>query len=68
MVTEPFTEADVGLNAIKYLDVHTESRNLGKQVAGYYRGTAVDICSGKEKFFTDCERIIREYNTGGNGV
>lgn len=48
-----------------YLVIHSGSRNLGKQVAEIYQDLAVDICSGKEDYFEQRERLIEEYKKEG---
>ncbi len=49
----------------KYLIVHSGSRNLGKQVAEYYQGLAVDLNKGKEEYFRKRDEIIRIYKEQG---
>lgn len=40
-----FIEIDIDENNNKYLVIHTGSRNLGKQVAGYYQELANQLCN-----------------------
>lgn len=44
-----------------YLVIHSGSRNLGKQVAEYYQNIAIDLCSGKEEYYIEKDRIINMY-------
>lgn len=44
-----------------YLIIHSGSRNLGKQVADYYQNLAIELRSGKEEYYQERERIIKEY-------
>lgn len=60
-----FIEIDKDEDDNKYLVIHTGSRNLGKQVADYYQGLAIELCSGKEGMFDRKEKIIKEYKTQG---
>lgn len=60
-----FIEIDKASDGTFYLVIHTGSRNLGKQVAEIYQQLAIDLAKGKEKFFDDKERIIREYKAAG---
>ncbi|MBR1738426.1 MAG: RtcB family protein [Firmicutes bacterium] len=60
-----FIEADEDEEGNKYLVIHTGSRNLGKQVAELYQDMAYDIMRGKDKFFEERERIIKEYKEAG---
>ncbi len=39
-----FIEIDKDEEGNKYLVIHTGSRNLGKQVADYYQGLAIELC------------------------
>ena len=48
-----------------YLVIHSGSRNLGKQVADYYQNIAIELKSGKEEYYQERERIIREYKEQG---
>ena len=60
-----FIEIDIDVDNIKYLVIHTGSRNLGKQVADYYQNLAIDLCSGKEEMFKKKEAIIKTYKEQG---
>lgn len=60
-----FIEIDKDEENNKYLVIHTGSRNLGKQVADYYQGLAIELCSGKEDMFEEKEKIIKEYKAQG---
>lgn len=60
-----FIELDKNENGDIYLVIHTGSRNLGKQVCEYYQKIAVDLCHGKEEWYNEKERIIREYKRQG---
>lgn len=42
-----FIEIDKDEEGNKYLVIHTGSRNLGKQVADYYQGLAIELCKEK---------------------
>ncbi|WP_052221961.1 RtcB family protein [Clostridium homopropionicum] len=48
-----------------YLVIHSGSRNLGKQVAEIYQKLAIDICSGKEDYYEQREKIISDYKKEG---
>ena len=60
-----FIELDKNDNGDIYLVIHTGSRNLGKQVCEYYQKIAIDLCHGKEEWYNERERIIREYKRQG---
>ncbi len=60
-----FIEIDVASDGMKRLVIHTGSRNLGKQVAEYYQGIAVDLQSGKEEFFDRKRELIDTYKAQG---
>lgn len=60
-----FIEVDEAQDGIKYLVVHSGSRNLGKQTAELYQKLAVDLSKGKETYFEEREKIIREYKAAG---
>lgn len=60
-----FIEVDAGANGDKYLIIHSGSRNLGHQVATYYQGLAVELCSGKDKMYEEQEEMIKEYKEQG---
>ena len=60
-----FIEIDVDERGGKYLVIHSGSRNLGTQVAGFYQKIAVDLNAGKETYFRQREEIIRTYKEQG---
>lgn len=60
-----FIEVDEDKNKNKYLVIHSGSRNLGKQVADYYQSLAVELCSGKEKFYEEKEELIKTFKEQG---
>ena len=60
-----FIEIDTDENGGKYLVIHSGSRNLGTQVAGFYQKIAVELNSGKEEYFTQRDEIIRTYKEQG---
>lgn len=60
-----FIEIDVDKNGGKYLVIHSGSRNLGTQVAGFYQKIAIDLNMGKEEYFKKREEIIRTYKEQG---
>lgn len=60
-----FIEANKDDEGDIYLVIHSGSRNLGKQVAEYYQNIAIELRSGREKYYSERERIIREYKEQG---
>ena len=60
-----FIEVDKGEDGSLYLVIHSGSRNLGKQVAEYHQGIAVDLMKGKEEYFNKRDEIIRTYKEEG---
>jgi RNA-splicing ligase RtcB len=48
-----------------YLVIHSGSRNLGKQVADYYQNIAIKLRSGREEYYLEKDRIIKEYKEQG---
>ena len=60
-----FIEVDMSNDGTKYLVIHSGSRNLGLQVAGYYQQLAIDLNRGKEEYFAKKEAIIAEYKAAG---
>lgn len=60
-----FIEIDTDSEGIKYLIIHSGSRNLGKQVAEYYQKLAVEIMSGKDELYAMQEKLIAEYKAQG---
>ena len=47
------------------LVMHSGSRNLGKQVAEWYQGLAVDLHSGKAGLFERKRELIDSYRAAG---
>ena len=60
-----FIEVDKTQDDTYYLVIHSGSRNLGKQVAEYYQGLAIDLSHGKDELFTKQEEIIATYKAQG---
>ena len=60
-----FIEVDESKDGIKYLVIHSGSRNLGKQVAEIYQRLAIDLSAGKEDFFKKKEILIETYKAIG---
>lgn len=60
-----FIEIDESTEGIRYLVIHTGSRNLGKQVADYYQQLAVELHQGREKYFQKKDSLIAEYKAAG---
>lgn len=60
-----FIEIDVDENNIKYLVIHTGSRNLGKQVAEIYQEKAIEYCSYKKEMEEERQQIIKQYKEQG---
>ncbi|MBQ7627442.1 MAG: RtcB family protein [Clostridiales bacterium] len=60
-----FIEIDEGADGTKYLVIHSGSRNLGKQVAGYYQNLAVNLDRGYETYIEKRDEIIRTYKEEG---
>ena len=60
-----FIEVGVDSNKDTYLVIHSGSRNLGTQVARFYQNLAIDLCSGKEEYFTKRDEIIETYKNDG---
>jgi len=60
-----FIEVDEDKNKNKYLVIHSGSRNLGKQVAEHYQNLAIELCSGKEKFYEEKEELIKTFKAQG---
>lgn len=48
-----------------YLVIHSGSRNLGKQVADYYQNIAIELRSGREEYYIERDKIIKEYKEQG---
>ena len=60
-----FIEVDEDGEGGKYLVIHSGSRNLGTQVAGFYQELAVDLNAGKEDYFRRRDEIIQTYKAEG---
>ena len=60
-----FIEIDESAYWVKYLVIHSGSRNLGKQVAELYQKLAVELSKGKEEYFKKRDEIIRTYKEQG---
>lgn len=60
-----FIEVDVASDGMQRLVIHSGSRNLGKQVAEWYQGLAVDLHSGKAEFFERKRELIDSYKAAG---
>ncbi len=60
-----FIEIDTAADGTKYLIIHSGSRNLGKQVAEYYQGLAVDLHAGKADYFDKRDELIRTFKAQG---
>lgn len=60
-----FIEADQAGDGMKYLVIHSGSRNLGKQTAEIYQQLAIDLNKGKETYFQQRDEIIRTYKEQG---
>lgn len=60
-----FIEIDADSEGVKYLIIHSGSRNLGKQVAEYYQNLAIEIMSGKDGLYAMQEKLIADYKAQG---
>ena len=60
-----FIEIDRTSDGENYLVIHSGSRNLGVQVAGYYQKLAIELAQGKEEYFHRRDEIIRTYKEQG---
>lgn len=60
-----FIELNVDEENNKYLVIHSGSRHLGKSIADYYQNLAIDLCSGKDKYFDERDKLIEEYKKQG---
>jgi len=60
-----FCEVDADEDGVKYLVIHTGSRNLGKQVAEYYQSLAVNLMHDSDNLALRKEQLIREYKASG---
>lgn len=60
-----FIEIDVDSAGNQYLVIHSGSRNLGTQVAGFYQNIAIALNLGKEEYFRTRDEIIKTYKETG---
>lgn len=60
-----FIEVDEDIDGMKFLVIHTGSRNLGKQVAEIYQQVAIDDMQGTDKLAEESEKLIAEYKKAG---
>ena len=60
-----FIEVDQNKNGVKYLVIHTGSRNLGKQVADYYQNLAIEKLLGKEQLREATNAMIADLKSQG---
>lgn len=60
-----FIEVDEDSDGIKYLIIHTGSRNLGKQVAEIYQQLAIDNMQGAENLEQAIQDMIQDYKAAG---
>ena len=60
-----FIEVDEDSDGVKYLVIHTGSRNLGKQVAEIYQQMAIDDMQGMNKLAEESQKLIAEYKDTG---
>ena len=60
-----FIEVDAAEDGAKYLVIHSGSRNLGKQVAEYYQGLAVDLNKGMAEYYARKDELIAQYKATG---
>lgn len=60
-----FIEIDTDTSGVKYLVIHSGSRNLGKQVAEYYQKLAIEIMQGKDDLYAMQEKLIADYKASG---
>lgn len=60
-----FIEVDEDSDGVKYLVIHTGSRNLGKQVAEIYQQMAIDDMQGTDKLAEESKKLIAEYKAAG---
>ena len=56
-----FIEIDEDDEGMKYLIIHTGSRNLGKQVAEYYQKLAIDNIHGKKELLQMQDELVARY-------
>ncbi len=60
-----FIEIDRASDGACYLIIHSGSRNLGKQVAGYYQQRAEDSLIGKDRITRERDELIRTMKAQG---
>ena len=61
-----FIEIDADENGVKYLVIHTGSRNLGKQVAEYYQNLADQLCNYNiDEYKEKQQELIKTYKEQG---
>lgn len=60
-----FIEIDEASDGMKYLVIHSGSRNLGKQVAEHYQKLAVLLDRGFDAYFAKRDEIIATYKAEG---
>ena len=60
-----FIEVDKSSDGTYFLVIHSDSRNLGKQVAEIYQNLAVDLHKGKEDYFRQKDYIIKTFKESG---
>lgn len=61
-----FIEINIDSNNIKYLVIHSGSRNLGNQVARYYQNKAYDYHNGlNDEFEQEKSELIKSYKEQG---
>ena len=60
-----FIEIEKTQRDVKYMIIHTGSRNLGKQVANYYQDMAIDLHKGKQEYFQKRDEMIAQYKAEG---
>ncbi len=60
-----FIEVDIYSDGVKYIVIHSGSRNLGKQVAEIYQEMAIDLHKGIGVYLQTRDEIIRTYNEQG---
>lgn len=60
-----FIEVDEDADGVKYLVIHTGSRNLGKQVAEVYQQMAISDMQGADRLAEESKKLIAEYKAAG---
>ena len=60
-----FIEIDQAKDGTKYLVIHSGSRGLGLQVAGYYQKLAIELNSGTEEYIEKRNQLVEEYRATG---